>query len=92
MPIFVLDMIVSWDELSKDIFCSLFERFLKVCIKAKLILSLLHFSHQFSNAAFMLLPTCGQSGKTDKNASSGYSMPVSSLSFSASKALLFPLL
>ena len=72
-------------------FVALFERFLKVRIKAKLIRSPLHFSHQFEKAAFMLFPTCGQSGNTDKNPSSGSSVLASNVSLSVSKAALFPL-
>ena len=67
MSIFVLNMIVFWVSFLKVAFVSLFERFLKVRIKAKLIRSPLYFSRQLENAAFILLPTCGESGKTDKN-------------------------
>ena len=51
-------------------FVSLFERFLKVLIKTKLIGSPSYFIHQLEKVASILLPTYGQSSKTDKNASS----------------------
>ena len=40
----------------------------------------LHVSHQFENAALILLPTCRQSGKTDKSASLGSLVSTSSFS------------
>lgn len=66
-------------------FVSLFAWFLNVRMRAKLMRSLLHLSHQFENAAFILLLTCGQSGRTDKNASLGSSVSASSFFFTCFK-------